>query len=151
MRWHFLPCSWCIPRTGIQPWTLMSLPRVLTKPPWCLLTSISWLSVRGMHCAPFYLSNYLETISNLWGLLLLTKQEDFTIWLAHPRFRDSRKCGLSALEGCNLDGWLFSLGPYTLHSHLISLLPAFQISINLNKIKLKIQLLSCSSHIGSSQ
>ena len=45
----------------------------------------------------------------------------------------------SAVGGCNLDGWILSLGPYTLHSHLISLLPAFHIPINLKKIKLKIQ------------
>ena len=88
MGWHFLPCSWCVPRTRIQPWTLMSLPRVLTTSLWCLLTSLLWLSVRRRHCAPFYLSNYLETISNPWGLFL-TKQKAFTIWLAYPRLRDS--------------------------------------------------------------
>ena len=67
----------------------MSLPRVLTKSLGCLLTSILWLGVRRRHCAPFYLSNYLETISNLWGLFL-TKQKAFIIWLAYPRLRDSR-------------------------------------------------------------
>ena len=88
MRWHFLPCSWCVPRTRIQPWTLMRPPRVLTKSLWCLWTSILWLRVRRRHCAPFYLSNYLETISNLWGLFL-TKQKVFIIWLAYLRLRDS--------------------------------------------------------------